>query len=192
MANYMGGTFAKGSIAATIVTEALDLAPPGSRQHGQLLSRYADMLDSSVEDQNAGTAALGQALEIALSEDDAAMAIEVLSKLARRHYVQLEYQQYLGSSTRAIELFPRADQPPDINVYWNAVRALIGLGRVEEARPYAAHQLELAEESGSKFVLTQALHASGYLALRLGDWVTARGFSNRGLELDGQDVRLLY
>ena len=192
IADYIGGQFSRGSITEAILTKALELATPGSLRSGRILSRYADMLESSLGDQHAATDALGQALEIAEQENDAAMEVEVLAKLARRHYVQLEYQQCLERCVRAIELSPGVSQPPDISVYWNAVRGLIALGRIDEARPYAARQLELAEISRSRFNITQALHANGFLAYRLGDWETARQFSDRGLEIDDKDARLLY
>jgi tetratricopeptide (TPR) repeat protein len=105
--------------------------------------------------------------------------------------MQLNYQQSLERCLKAIELVPRVSELPGFPVHWFAVRDLIALGRIGEALPLAARQLELAEESRSRFDLAQALHANGFLAYLEGDWESARGFNDRGLEIDHRDVRLL-
>ena len=189
--DFIGIHLVRGPKSVEIITEALGLVPPGSPESGRVLSRYADILASSRGDRAAATDALDQALEIAQRENDAVMEINVLVKMASLHYTQIEYEKSLGKCLLAIELITGVSQPPDTPVYWYAVRDLIALGRIEDARPYAARQLELAEKSRSRYLLTQALHSNGFLAYLAGNWETAREFSDRGLEKDGADVRLL-
>ena len=185
------GTLSRGSNAVEILNKALDLAPAGSLQSGRILIRYATVLDNSLGEHNAAIEALDQALEIAQRENDGVMEIQVLARMASVHYMQLDYQQSLERCLKAIELVPRVSELPGFPVHWFAVRDLIALGRIGEARPLAARQLELAEESRSRFDLAQALHANGFLAYLEGDWESARGFNDRGLEIDHRDVRLL-
>ena len=189
--DFIGGQLVRGPISATIFTEALNLVPSDSRESGRILSRYADVLDAGLGDHKAATDALDKALEIAQRGNDALMEIHVLAKMGSLHYYQLEFQESLDRATRAIELIPSISPPPNTPVYWHVVRDLICLGRIEEARLYATRQLELAEESRSRFALSQALHANGFLAYLQGNWEEARDFGDRGLEIDDRDVRLL-
>ena len=169
----------------------MHLVPAGSHQSGRILTRYASVLDASLGEHSAAIDALDQALEIAQRENDGDLEFQVLVRMASLKYFQLDYQQSLERCLRAIDLIPRISRPPDAEVYWSAVRDLIGLGRIEEAWPFAARQLELVEESRSKFGLVQALHANGVLAYLEGNWEAAREFSDQGLEIDHRDARLL-
>ena len=188
---HIGGPFQRGSIKESILTEALNLVPTGSLESARVLNHYADMLDSSPGDRESAAEVLDQVLEIARREDDADMENQVLANIAHLNLNGFEHQESLDNCVRAIELIPRLKGPPDNTVYWVAVRDLIALGRIEEARPYAARQLELAVVSRSRFHLTQAFHANGYLAYKAGDWQVAREFCDRGLEIDELDARLL-
>ena len=187
---YIGG-LSGGPNAVEILTEALNFVPVGSPQSGRILTRYAAILDTSLGEHNAAIDALDQALEIAQRENDVVMEIQVLARMAVLQYMQLDYRQSLDKCLRAIELIPLISRPSDYPIYWYAVRDLIALGRIGEAWPHAARQLELAEESRSRFDLAQALHANGFLAYLEGNWEAAREFSDRGLKIDHRDVRLL-
>ena len=115
---YIGGRgLSRGPNAVGILTEALNLVPVGSLQSGRILTRYADVLDSSLGESNAAIDALDQALEIAQRENDGAMEFQVLAMMSRLHYMHLNYQKSLERCLRAIELMPRISRPVDAPVF---------------------------------------------------------------------------
>ena len=91
---------------------------------------------------------------------------------AEAHYFNLHPKQSLEYSLRAIELDQCASQlqvERYTRAYWTAVRDLITLGDIQRAWPYAATQLELAEQQRDRFGLALGLHANEILAHLQGD-----------------------
>ena len=108
------GSMSRGSGALGILTEALNLVPAGSHQSGRILTRYAAILESGFGEHNTAIDALDQALGIAQRENDVGMEVQVLTRMASLHYMDLDYQQSLDRCLRAIELIPRISRPAGI------------------------------------------------------------------------------
>ena len=137
---------------------------------------------------------MDQALAIARREADLALERRILAGQAGIYFIELRYQDSLECSLQSIRLSPQNNDPRFVrdDSYWNVEKALIALGDVENARDYAAAHLKLAEQLRDRFSLAQAFHAHEVLALLRGDWDEAREFSDRGLEVDPRDARLVH
>jgi tetratricopeptide (TPR) repeat protein len=176
-----------------LLTEALTLVPPDSREAGRLLVRYGQV-SNAIGDYEGGINALSQSLTIAQRENDLALEKRVLSQVANTHWNHLQYQECLESSLRAIQLSHRTGQLPigrETNPHWTAVRSLIALGDIERAWQHTSELLVAAEERHDRFSLAQALHGKEVLAHLQGKWEAARDFSDQGLAAGPRDARLL-
>ena len=160
---------------------------------GHLLVRYGEALGRQLRDYEGALSALDQALAIATRDNDLAMERRVLTIKADIKYNQMHYRESLESSLRAVELglmdsHNRVERDPS---NWYALRALIGLGDIKKARPFAKNYLAQVERSHDRFSMAQALHANQTLFLLEGNWASARAFGDRGLAVDHRDARLL-
>lgn len=184
----------RGSTGITsLLAEAQTLVPPDSLQAARLLARYGDALNSEHGDDEGALKALVQAQVIAQRENDAELEGYTLARAARIHWSQLHPQEALENSLSGIELAGRVDNARiDMggSSHWEALAALVALGKIGEARTHAVALLTRAENRGGA-ALVQALHANSALAQLEGDWQTARNFSEQGLRVDQSDARLL-
>ena len=179
-----------------LLEEALRLVQPGSLDAAHLLARYGRgfSIRGGLDGYELAIDILGQALEIAQRESDAALQVNVLANLANAQWFNLEFQDCLDNSLRAIELYRRSDFQgyESIHAEWFAVRALIALGDIPEARLHAAAQLEMAEKYAEKTSIAQALEAHEVFAHLDGDFESAREISDRGLAVDNRNILLLH
>ncbi len=178
---------------AQLLAEALKLVPSDSHQAGFLLVRYGAALGTKIGDYEAAIAAFSQALTIAQRENDTELEITVFRSMASAHWMMgLNPEETLKNSLRAIALDRRVSQIQlDRFAHWEAVVALIALGDLEGAWVHTAAHLVMAEKSGDRFRIAQALHANEVLAHLQGNWETARNFSDRGLAVAHRDARLV-
>jgi tetratricopeptide (TPR) repeat protein len=197
-----GATHLVGSSGGVqLLTEALSLVVPDSHEAGGILAQYGGALESELGDFDGAIKALEQALAISRREGDLLLAMNVLRRLATIQVGHTQYQEGLRNSLSAIELESRIGRGQvvgirggtgDASPHWNAARALIALGAIKEAEPHAAAYLAMAEKTRHRFELAQALQLNQFLAYFVGNFEAARTFSDQGLSVDQQDVRLLH
>ncbi len=178
-----------------LLTEALNLVEPDSHQAGNLLVRYSRALYSELADYEGATEALTRAMDIAQREDDQVLLWMVLSRLGGIQLNYSNYQDSLRNSLRAIELEGYIGQLQVVGLietpHRTAATALLALGDIEGAVPYAEAHLDIAKKRRDRFTLAQANHLNEALAYFLGNFEVAREFSDQGLDVDHQDIRLL-
>lgn len=195
VAEYGATRIVGSSGGVQLLSEALNLVEPDSHQFGNILARYGGALYSELADFLGATKALKHAMAIAQREDDSALEWSVLSSLASIQFSHSNYQESLQNSLRAIELGDRIGQIQVVGTgggpHWDAARALLALGDIEKAVPHATALLEIAKKRRDRLTLATAHHLKETLAYFLGHFEDARDFSDQGLAVDHQDIRLL-
>lgn len=90
--------------ATQILTRALSVVPPDSREEGQILHRYAYAVGMENGDYRASREALSRAQEIAQRFDDKELEIGILFSAGQLDVDELNYEPLLKRSSRLIEL----------------------------------------------------------------------------------------
>ena len=94
------------------------------------------------------------------------------------------YQESLETSLRATELALIAnDSYAELSGHVDAARASHYLGEIATVKEHAVAALSLAERLRDHIWLELTNRTSGSIALLEGDWLAARGFIDRGLEI---------
>jgi DNA-binding CsgD family transcriptional regulator/tetratricopeptide (TPR) repeat protein len=169
---------------ADLVSRAMELVAPDSREAGYLLARYGEVRARVEGDYDDAQEAFSRAQAIARQEGDVALEMRVLAKWAVTAYSHLRNQECLEKSLRIIQLARLANEPiAEANAYYYAGMALWSVGDLEGSRRHGAALLALAERLRDRFWLASAFWRNESIARAEGDWRTARSFSDQGLAL---------
>lgn len=172
-----------------LLADAIQLVPPDSHRAGRLLERYGLALNVELGDVESASEVLDRALKIARRDNDSALETTVLNKMANVQMMNFNPEAALDHSLRAVGLDLNIDHLRES--HWWAASASIVLGNLEDARLHATAQLDLAKEVGSRFNIIQVFFSSEVIDQLQGNWESSREFSDRGLDIDPRDVRLV-
>jgi len=175
-----------------LIARALELVPAESHQAGRLLCRYGSLLGMEDGDYIGAQEAFARALSIAERENDTILEMRTLASAARVDRSRHDYNEALRKSLRAIELARQLnDLRVEVAARFEATSVLRITGELEQARQHALPMLEGAERLRDRFWLSSALNTNGFLCSSIGDWRSAREFSDRGLAASPGDYRNL-
>ena len=177
---------------AQMLERALTLIPPDSHLEGELLTDYGLALGLHEGDYHGAQAAFDRALAVARRNGNTSLEMRTLCFAARVDRLEDQPQKSLAKSLQAIELAPLANElASETDAQQMAGHNLATLGDPEAARYHAMASLAPAEKLGDRFSVLNALRVNQRLAMLVGDWVVARGFSERGLATAPLDAQLL-
>ena len=177
---------------ARLIARALDLVSPDTQAAARLLSRYGRVKGLEEGDYDGAREAFTRALSIAQREGDSALEMRTLADAGNVDMIHVHYQESLVTNTRAIQLAQSADDPyAEALAHYNSVLVQLALGDLAEMRLHASAMLAPAEKLRDRFLLTMALRANQDVAHVVGDWQTARDFSDRALALSPLEARNL-
>ena len=177
---------------AQLIARALTLVAADSHQAGELLSRHGYVLGMEEGDYEGAREAFGRALNIAQCEQDLALEMRMLTEAARVDRFDLQLQEGLRKSLRAIDLARRFDDPQAAAAaHYEASMDLFCTGGLRDAQGHATATLDVAEGLRDHFWLQSALGLNRTLRQSEGDWQAARDFSARGLAVGARDTRIL-
>ena len=174
------------------IARALELVPAESHQEGRLLCRYGSLLGMEEGDYIGAQEAFARALSTAERESDTILEMGTLASAARVDRSRHDYNEALQKSLRAIELARQLnDLRVEVAARFEATSVLRITGELEQARQHALPMLKGAERLRDRFWLSSALNRNGFLCSSIGDWRSAREFSDRGLAASPGDYRNL-
>ena len=177
---------------AQLFAQALELVPNESNAAGRLLSRYGRVMGIVEGDYAAAQEAFGRALVIAKREKNADLEMWTLVYAATLNVYHRHYQQTLEESLRAIELARRADDSyAEVDARFWCSFALMVSGDLEGMQLHSSAMLTVAEKLGHRNWLTSALNRHEVLSQLRGEWLSSRGYSERGLSISPQEPRHL-
>ena len=177
---------------ANLIASALALVSPESPEAGRLLSRYGRVMGTEEGDYCTAEQAFDQALAIAQREGNTTLEMQTLADAANVDTLWVRHQDSLDKSKRAIELSRVVDDPQtEVLARYCSVLDHIALGNLDSIRLQASEMLANAERLRDRFWLTLALRSHEDAAHLVGDWNTARSYSDRGLELSPLECRNL-
>jgi DNA-binding CsgD family transcriptional regulator/tetratricopeptide (TPR) repeat protein len=177
---------------AELVTRALALVPPDSREAGYLLSHYGEVLARTEGDYDGAQEAFGRALAIAQREEDIALQMRVLAQWAIADSTHLRYRECLEKCLKVIELARTADEPyAEFAAHRYAWNALGWMGDLDGLRRHAVAQLALAERLRERSLLGLAFLSNANTCRLEGNWQAARAFSDRALAVGPREPRPL-
>ena len=177
---------------ARLLASALALVQPESPAAGRLLSRYGRVMGLEESDYETAKQAFAQALEIAHRDRNATLEMQALAESANVEMIYGRYKECLEQSERAIQLSDQVDDPQaEALARYSAVLANIALGNLAEVRPQSSKLLESAEKLRDRFWFTVAFRSHEDEAHLVGDWTTARNYSDRGLAMSPAECRNL-
>jgi tetratricopeptide (TPR) repeat protein len=181
------------SEATQLITRALGLMPEGSVEAGRLLSRLGRFLGVAQGDYERFLVAFDKALAIAMSENDTALEMDVLTNSARMELAHLNQEQGLTKGLKAIELANRSrNLNAEVRARTDLANALAIAGDSERARLHAKTAPNLAERLRSRSELAVALRVNMTISRLEGGWGTAREFCHRGLAVSRITTLLGY
>ena len=170
------------------LARALALAPEGSHQAGQLLSRYGNQLGVVEGDFEAARQAFDQALEIARREGDITLEMGCLVNACRVAGHNCHWQECLQLSEQAIQLASQVKAPLlEVPAYMWACQAATVLGDLERTKNHAQAALAPAESSRHRAMLAIALGIKEQVARMEGDFDLARELATGALDVSPQD-----
>jgi DNA-binding CsgD family transcriptional regulator len=175
-----------------LLSKALELVPPNSRDAASLLSRYGWALGQEVGDYGRAMTALNQALSIAQEQDDPALELLTRANSADVNFFNLRLNEVLGDARRMAELFEQVNSPQAQAVYrTSALLAANFSGDLEAVARYRATSISVAESSRDSLLLAGALFVNSGISYVRGDWSDVRGFTDRGLAINQTHQALL-
>ena len=176
-----------------MIERALALVPATSQQAGRLLARYGWLQGIEKANYEEGRDALAQALDIAQSEGDTALAVRTLVSAAEVEAFFFHYGETITKSLEAINLLSQIDDPRSETMahFW-AGNASIYYGDPIAAKRHITQSIVAAQRLRHHFYLGRALNQMCWISYRLGEWQAARDFSDQGLEASPRETRLLH
>ena len=175
-----------------MVTRALTLVADNSLNAGYLLSRFGLLLNLETGDYLRAQEFLAKALLIAQSEGDVSLEIQALSNAADVAWYRMSGPKVLENSSKAIELARGIDDPQAESCSrFLAAFVQLASGNHLEARRHAGEMLSRVESLRDRSLLTQAYLINMHVSRLVGDWESAREFSDRGLALSPRHSWLL-
>ncbi len=157
------------------LARALEVAAPGSREAGLLLSRYGVSLVGTSDGLSKAIEAVGQALSIGRRLGDAEVEAWALTRSAAVDSGELQWQSAFDSALKAIDAARRAGSvSAEAFAIYVAARAAFDLGLTAQAMDLERSACDLAAKTRNRLRLHQLADVSATLALLLGRWETAR------------------
>lgn len=171
-----------------LVAQALPLVPQASLEAGNLLTRHGRAF--GIEEGNyEGTHG---ALAIARHENDVSLEMWTLANAAQVEMYHLHNQESLEFSLRATELALKiGDIHGEVVARYWILLSLRNNGEIGQARKQAPAIFEPAERSRDRYWRVSVLDINLTLALVVGDWESARSFSDRAMVLAPLEPRNL-
>ena len=175
---------------ARFLGQALEMVPSDSLTAGRLLCSLGAELGRVEADYDGAQAAFARALDIACKEGDMSLEARIQAASANVDFFHLRPRESLTKSRRAIQLAYQIGDPViEMRAELDAARAAEGLNEdLDDIRRHATATLELGEKVRDRTHLCLAFRVNATLCRRLGEWVGARDFSNRGLALGPRDI----
>ena len=182
-----------GLIGATqLIPRALALVPPDSQEAGRLLSQYGSAMGIQQGDYEGAQEPLGRALAIAQGAGDVTLEMGTLVSSLSVDLYHFHWREGLPKSLRAIELAIQLDYPSaEVVARAHSWCANYVMGVLGGAQPHVEGGLTVAERLRDSFWLTTWLFFNAVMSRLDGDWQAAREYTNRGLAIAPQDIRLL-
>jgi len=178
--------------AVHMVEQALSLVGPDSHEAGRLLSRYGLLVNLEAGDYERATEAFDRALAIAEREGDVALEMRTLANAADTDWYQLRGQEVLRKSLRAIELARRASDPrAEAWPRFLASFESTSEGDLAGAGEHAQEMLTQTERLQDHGLLALACLANANVFRIKGDWISAREYIDRGLNLEPRQTWIL-
>ncbi len=177
---------------AQLIASALALVTAESPAAGRLLSRYGRVMGSEEGDYPSAQQAFTQALAIARRDGNLTLEMGVLAESANVDMLHTRFQETLDKSERAIELARQVDDPQaEALARYSSALSHIALGDLGGVSFQSSKLLDTAEKLRDRFWLTVALRSHEDQAHLVGDWPTARSYSDRGLAMSPAECRNL-
>jgi tetratricopeptide (TPR) repeat protein len=175
-----------------LITRALELVSPDSREAGQLLAQHGWYSGIVEADYGEAQRALQRALSIGETQGDAPLERRTLANAAWVDVWHFHPQECLEKGLRSIELARQAgDDQTEINARRSIVWALMGSGEREQARVHTAEELTLAQRLRDSWSLACAGFDNARQAVYEGDWETARHMSDFGSTAEPRGPRAI-
>ena len=175
-----------------IKARALELVPPESIQAGRILPGYAYRL-ALAGNHEAANKAFSRALSIAKLSEDSTLEVQTLHISSNADIQHFHYEECLEKILKAVELSDRNDDHwSKLDTRAQAMGTFTILGDPRQTRRYGEPVLAAMERRHGRDRRSLWLFYFSDLSRLLGDWQTARDYSNRGLKLAPRLDRLLY
>jgi tetratricopeptide (TPR) repeat protein len=167
---------------SNLISRALSLVPPDSHAAGRLLFRYGYVLGLEAGDFNGAQKAVEAALAIAEREGDLGLEMRILADAARVDRYNLNFDEWLKKSQRALELATASDDlMVQVRAKGDITLALYCKGDLEGAQQHAAAMLIGSERLRGGNSQAMAFHYNMIVHHSMGDWQNARHLGERGL-----------
>ena len=177
---------------ARLISRALEMVDPDSREAGHLQSRYGCVLGIEEGDYERASEPFASALSAAKYHGDTILELGTLVDSAQVDLWHLRLQESVNKGQRAIELARQADDPrTEVDAQLNTARAAYMMGQSNQAKVHGEASLGPAERVRDQFLMTRALATNENVARVAGNWSAARDFSDRGMEVSPLDANLL-
>jgi len=175
-----------------LIARGLELVAPDSHRAGNLYSRYGEYLQTEMGNYEEAQQAFKQALAIAQREGDTGLEMRTLVNVARAYTYQGRIQESIEKAQQAIELSTLVNEPyAELEAHRTMARDLGQIGDPGRARQHIEALLPLAESVRDRDWLTTAYQMNFLRHSLLGEWQSARAFSDRGFVAEPGDIRLL-
>ena len=176
-----------------IVERALELVPSDSIAAGRLYAISGELMSSEDPSPDKAEEALRKALSIAQQVGELGLETRSLISSAQVAMYGGRYQAMSELSQRAVSLADRIGDPRSVMLanYWASL-SLIILDDPGAARKYAEATLAPAEELRHHSYIARAAFANDVIHRRMGEWETARRFSDHWLATSLVESRLLF
>jgi len=163
-------------------SRALSLVPSDSHAAGRLLFRYGYVLGLEAGDYTGAQKAVAAALDIAEREGDLGLEMRILADAARVDRYNLQLDEWLKKSRRALELGTGSDDlMVQVRAEGDIALALYCKGDMEGAQQHAAAMLLGSERLRGENSQAMSFHYNMIVHHSMGDWQNARQFGERGL-----------
>jgi len=167
---------------SNLISRALCLVPSDSHAAGRLLFRYGYVLGLEAGDFNGAQKAVEAALAIAEREGDLGLEMRILADAARVDRYNLNFDEWLKKSQRALELATASDDlMVQVRAEGDITLALYCKGDLEGAQQHAAAMLIGSERLRGGNSQAMAFHYNMILRHSMGDWQNARHVGEQGL-----------
>ncbi|MGI9658942.1 MAG: protein kinase domain-containing protein, partial [Gaiellaceae bacterium] len=173
------------------VERALEIAPPDSVDTGRLLVTSGWSRGMHAADYEGACDAIERALAIAERHDDASLERWALVTASQVDWGHLRPQACSERAERARELAVAADDQRTEMVACELLARVAGdAGDLPQARAPSARALESAERLGELSWLVSAREFGAVIAMRAGDWQTARELTDEALALHPEETMI--
>ena len=168
----------------SIISRALAVAAPHSKQECRLLSTHALATYRETGDYQTAQQAFDRALAIARDEEDPTLEIRVLADASHAAWWNLDLSDAIEFSRRGVELAGQIEEPrAESRVRSWLARTSVAVGDARAARQDLPALLETAERLRDQTRLVDAYSRNAEICYFTGDWENALDYCDRGMLL---------